>query len=125
MWLSAASLLAALLLSSASAAAQPPAARADSAAAAVDPYHDHWLARDKAAHFALSCAIIGFGYHLGRYEGSASRPGARNAAVGISLALGVAKEIRDATRKGNHFSLKDLAADIAGTACGALLFTQR
>jgi len=92
---------------------------------AADPYHDRWLARDKAAHFALSCAIIGFGYHLGRYEGSGSRNGARNAAVTVSLSLGIAKELRDSTKKGNHFSLKDLAADIAGTACGAILFTRK
>jgi putative lipoprotein len=92
---------------------------------ATDPYHDHWLGRDKAAHFALSCAIIGFGYHLGHTQNGNGQNGTRNATIGISLSLGAAKELWDSTKKGNHFSLKDLAADIAGTACGALLFTRK
>jgi len=109
-------------------AAQPTRPSAITAAAEstriADPYHDHWLARDKAAHFALSCAIIGFGYHLGHTENGNSKAAARNTAVSISLSLGVAKELWDSTKQGNHFSFKDLAADIAGTVFGALLFTR-
>ena len=86
---------------------------------------DRWLARDKTAHFALSCALVGFGYHLGTRETGARRPSARAATVSITLALGVAKEIRDGSRTNNRFSLKDLAADALGTACGIILFTRR
>ena len=99
--------------------------RAADSAHGADPHNDRWLARDKAAHFALSCAIIGFGYHLGHVEHGGTRPGTRNAAVAVSLSLGLAKELWDGTKEGNHFSLKDLAADIAGTACGAAVFTRK
>ncbi len=86
---------------------------------------DPWLARDKAAHFALSCAVVGFGYHLGHIEGGQGRRTARAAAAGIAVSLGALKEFRDGSSRANRFSLKDLAADLAGTACGILLFTRK
>ena len=86
---------------------------------------DRWLARDKTAHFALSCALVGFEYHLGTRENGAGRPAARNISVAVTVSLGVAKEAWDGTRNGNHFSWRDLAADILGTACGVILFTRR
>jgi uncharacterized protein YfiM (DUF2279 family) len=95
----------------------------DSAAAA--PSVDRWLARDKAAHFALSCAMVGFGYHLCHTEGEQEKAAARYTAAGAAISLGALKELRDGTKKGNWFSLKDLAADAAGIVCGVLLFTRR
>lgn len=86
---------------------------------------DRWLARDKAAHFSLSCALVGFGHHWATRESGASRPAARNCAAAITLSLGIAKEARDGSRKGNRFSWKDLTADVLGTACGIILFTRR
>jgi uncharacterized protein YfiM (DUF2279 family) len=68
---------------------------------------------------------VGLGYHLGRAGGGGSRASHRTAAVSVALSLGLIKELWDGRRPGNHFCTKDLAADIAGTACGALLFTRR
>ncbi|MDI6740001.1 MAG: DUF2279 domain-containing protein [Candidatus Edwardsbacteria bacterium] len=91
----------------------------------ADCHNDCWLARDKAAHFALSCALVGFGHHLATRESGFNRQSARRAVVSITLSLGIAKELWDGTKKDNHFSRKDLAADILGAACGALLFTRK
>ncbi|MCU0607554.1 MAG: DUF2279 domain-containing protein [Candidatus Edwardsbacteria bacterium] len=106
----------------ASLAAAQPAANGNGSA---PPARDRWLARDKAAHAALSFALVGLGYHLATRESGWGRSGARNATVAVTIALGVAKETRDGAARGGGFSTKDLAADLLGTACGALLFTRR
>jgi len=89
----------------------------------ADASPDPWMARDKVAHFAVSLAAVGFSNHLLGSEFGSSKSGARNKSVCFSLSLGVCKEIHDRTQKGNRFSLKDLAADILGTAVGLVLFT--
>lgn len=91
----------------------------------IAPHRDRWLARDKVAHAALSFALVGMGYHLATREAGCGRAAARNATVSLTIALGVAKETRDGTARGNRFSAKDLAADLLGTAVGAMLFTRR
>lgn len=84
---------------------------------------DRWLARDKASHLAVSAALVGFSYHLLRYERQEAGASSRNLAAGISLGWGLAKETRDASRSGNHFCFKDLAADLLGAGLGILIFT--
>ncbi len=86
-------------------------------------YNDRWLARDKVSHLALSAALVGFSYHLLRYEQQKPVASSRNLAAGISLGWGIAKETRDASRPGNHFCFKDLAADLLGAGLGMLIFT--
>ena len=86
-------------------------------------HHDRWLARDKASHLALSAALVGFSYHLLRYEQQERRATSRNLAAGISLGWGLAKETRDTSRPGNHFCFRDLAADLLGAGLGILIFT--
>ena len=87
------------------------------------PWRDPWLGRDKLAHAALSLALVGYGYHLARYEAGNGSGGARRLAVGVTLSLGLLKELADRGRPGNRFSCQDLAADLAGTAVGTALFT--
>ncbi|MBI5805532.1 hypothetical protein HZA73_05755 [candidate division TA06 bacterium] len=86
-------------------------------------HHDRWLARDKVSHLALSAALAGFSYHLLRYEQRETGAASRNLAAGISLGWGLAKETRDASRPGNHFCFRDLAADLLGAGLGILIFT--
>jgi uncharacterized protein YfiM (DUF2279 family) len=88
-------------------------------------YDDRWLARDKASHLALSAALVGFSYHLLRYEHHKQRTSSRNLAVGLSLGLGLAKETGDASRPGNHFSCRDLTADLLGAGLGIIIFTTK
>ncbi len=45
-------------------------------------------------------------------------------AVGITLGLGVSKEIYDSSRSKGAFSWKDLLADMAGIAAGLILANQ-
>jgi len=88
-------------------------------------FNDRWLARDKVSHLGVSAALVGFSYHLLRYERQNQRCSSRNAAVGLSLGMGLAKETRDASRPNNHFSYKDLTADLLGAALGILIFTTK
>lgn len=84
---------------------------------------DRWLARDKASHLAVSAALVGFTYHLLRYEQEKQIAASRNLSAGLSLSFGLAKEARDASRPNNHFSYKDLAADLLGAGLGMIIFT--
>ncbi len=82
---------------------------------------DLWLAKDKADHLVVSAFLVGFGYYAARKELHLSDPGSRNMGVGLSLSLGLLKEVRDQRRRGGFFSLKDLGADLAGIGLGYLL----
>lgn len=88
-------------------------------------FDDRWLARDKASHLAVSAALVGFTHHLLRYEQGNVRAASRNLSVGMSLGWGLAKEARDASRPNNHFSYKDLAADLLGAGLGMIIFTTK
>ncbi len=78
--------------------------------------HDPWWGRDKAQHLAgtyLVASAVDLG--LRQQTDGKSR---RAWSVGLSLSIGIAKELYDALRpRGSGFSWKDLAAD----ATGALL----
>jgi putative lipoprotein len=106
------------------ASATPSAAQTDG----VEPYRPSrlflssaeqggWLAADKELHFAGSMAVAASLRVEGRTEASA---------VGITVGLGLAKEIYDVAlkprRMGRGASWKDLAADLAGALAGIALF---
>lgn len=84
---------------------------------------DQWFGKDKLAHFAVSVASVGFTNHWLEFEASKPPNQARNAAIGFTFSLGLFKEMIDATKPDNHFSYKDLAADVLGVFCGSFLFT--
>ncbi len=87
-----------------------------------DEPSDRWFARDKLYHFTVSAAIQSVGHSVLRANGHAYRDAAWTAA-GVTLSVGVAKELWD-RRTGGAFSLKDLGADAAGTGAGAVLIRQ-
>lgn len=82
---------------------------------------DRWVAEDKLQHFAMSFAVTGMTYGGGRL--ALDPAPARAVAAGVTLSLGVGKELTDA-RRGGPFSVKDLAWDAAGVALG-FVFAQR
>lgn len=86
-------------------------------------HEDHWLARDKASHLALGFSLVGFGYHLARFEGRQGRGAARAASFGASAAVGLGKELWDRRRPRGRFSYKDLICDLAGAGLGMAIFT--
>jgi putative lipoprotein len=83
---------------------------------------DPWLGRDKLYHFVGSAALQGAGHALGRSAGLDYREAAWTAA-GLTLTAGVAKELYDRA-DGRFFSWRDLAADAAGGATGAVVVRQ-
>lgn len=83
------------------------------------PPEDPWLGRDKLYHFIGSAVLHGTGHAIGRGVGLEYRDAAW-AAAGLTLTVGVAKELYDRA-DGRFFSWRDLTADIAGSGTGALL----
>jgi putative lipoprotein len=83
---------------------------------------DPWLGRDKLYHFVGSALIQGAGHALGRVSGLDYREAAW-AAAGVTLAVGVGKELHDRA-DGRFFSWRDLAADVAGGGTGAVAARQ-
>ncbi len=83
---------------------------------------DPWFGRDKLYHFVGSAVIQGAGHALGRSVGLDYREAAWTAA-GITLTAGVAKELYDRA-DGRFFSWRDLTADAAGAAAGAVVVRQ-
>jgi len=79
---------------------------------------DSWIAEDKAQHFVMSFAVTGMSYGAARL--AVEPTPARSTAAGVTLLLGVGKEIFDA-RSGGWFRVKDLIWDAAGLALGYAL----
>ena len=84
-------------------------------------FSDSWVSRDKTHHFLTSALLSGTGYYFLREEQKYSNSIAQQGGFCFSLSLGLVKEIRDGLKPNNAFSVKDLIADILGTAVGILL----
>ncbi len=88
------------------------------------PIRDAWFAKDKAKHFLASAIIAGgVSRQLHRRIGRGAEP-SLYAGAGVSLSLGLAKEWSDKRKPGGLFSIKDLAADVLGTAAGVFILGQ-
>ncbi|HPC35946.1 MAG TPA: DUF2279 domain-containing protein [Candidatus Marinimicrobia bacterium] len=81
---------------------------------------DRWFAMDKLKHFSTSFYLTTtLFYGQNRIFDVKSDKANRNAA-GLTISLGVLKEIRDLNQKENYFSWRDLVVDILGV--GAAIF---
>jgi putative lipoprotein len=83
----------------------------------LQPQGDSWLGRDKAKHFGLSAVMAGAGAaaaNAGEMDDHQAFP----AVVGITLAIGAAKETYDLHYKPSGWSWKDLAWDLLGALAG-------
>ena len=82
---------------------------------------DEWFAMDKLKHFSTSFYLTTtLFYSQNRIFDLKTDQANRNAA-GLTISLGLLKEIRDLKQKENYFSWRDLVADILG-AGAAILF---
>jgi uncharacterized protein YfiM (DUF2279 family) len=81
--------------------------------------HDSWLGADKVKHFFLSAFIESVTYS-GLRLAHVDRGTALPVAAGLTMSLGVAKEVRDRATEG-LFSLGDLTWDAAGTGAAAVM----
>lgn len=81
---------------------------------------DSWFGIDKIKHFFISAFIESVSYSALQAAGANYRT-ARNGAIGVSAAVGVAREVHDRRTPGNRFSYKDLAWDALGIGAGAIV----
>jgi uncharacterized protein YfiM (DUF2279 family) len=81
---------------------------------------DKWFAFDKIQHFTTSLYLTTTVYYFQNREFRIAEKNSKTNSVCISLSLGIGKEIWDLHRD-NHFSVKDLIADMAGTLTGLII----
>jgi len=85
---------------------------------------DKWLAEDKAFHFASSAFITAGGFYFLHQEQNVERDKSLLLSAGVSLAIGIGKEIYDRGKSKHVASWKDLVADVAGIGLAILILKQ-
>ena len=83
---------------------------------------DSWFGIDKIKHFFMSAFIESVSYSVLQAANVKRRP-ALGAAIGVTAAIGVAREIHDKRTPGKWFSYQDLTWDALGIAAGAAMVT--
>lgn len=81
---------------------------------------DSWFGIDKIKHFFISAFIESVSYSA-LQAARVNHRTALNGAIGVSAAVGVARELHDKRTPGNRFSYKDLAWDALGIGAGAIV----
>ena len=84
---------------------------------------DNWFGPDKIKHFFMSAFIESVTYSALQAARVNHRP-ALGGAIGVTIAVGVGKEIHDKRTPGNIFSVRDLTWDVVGATAGAVLVSQ-
>ncbi len=82
---------------------------------------DQWISADKWSHYSFSVIMTAHNYYYLKEFTDFSRQKNQNLAIGISLSMGLSKEILDFQKRKSLFSWKDLVFDVAGTMTGLLL----
>lgn len=83
---------------------------------------DSWFGIDKVKHFFMSAFIESVSYSVLQAAHVKRRP-ALGTAIGVTAAIGVAREIHDKRMPGKWFSYQDLTWDALGIAAGATMLT--
>jgi putative lipoprotein len=81
---------------------------------------DSWFGIDKIKHFFISAFIESVSYSALQATG-VQRKSALTGAIGVTAALGVARELHDKRTPGNRFSYRDLTWDALGITAGAVM----
>jgi putative lipoprotein len=84
------------------------------------PHEDAWFGFDKIKHFFMSAFIESFTYSA-LQAAHVNHRTALDGAIGVTMAVGVAKEIHDKRTPGNIFSVRDLTWDAIGAGAGAVM----
>lgn len=84
-------------------------------------WSDSWFSRDKMHHCLASAFLTTAGYYFFRDESHWRGTQSLRGGIGISISLGLLKELRDGIAPGRAFSWKDLVADGAATVLGMVL----
>ena len=85
---------------------------------------DKLTASDKAQHFMGSLISTVLFYKIFQDPLEMEKSNSKYLAVGITMGLGISKEIYDNSRSKGAFSWKDLLADVAGITVGLILVNQ-
>jgi len=94
----------------------PPALHAQ---AKHSPSRDSWFGSDKLKHFLMSAFIESLTFS-GLQAAGAHRNASFAGAIGVTSVFGIGKEIHD-KRRGEPFSLHDIAWDAAGGGSAFLM----
>ena len=89
-------------------------------AAVAAPHQDAWFGVDKIKHFFISAFIESVTYSALQAAKVKHRP-ALGSAIGVTMAVGVGRELHDRRVPGNLFSIRDLTWDAIGTTAGAVM----
>jgi putative lipoprotein len=84
--------------------------------------HDSWFGIDKLKHFFMSAFIESLTYS-GLQAARANHRAAMGGAIGVTMAIGVGREIHDSRNPKNIFSFKDLTWDAIGVGAGTALLS--
>ncbi|MGH7603338.1 MAG: VanZ family protein [Gemmatimonadaceae bacterium] len=84
------------------------------------PHQDAWFGIDKLKHFFMSVFIESVTYSA-LQAAHVKHRSALGGAIGVTMAVGVGREIHDSRIPGNLFSVRDLTWDAVGAAAGAVL----
>jgi putative lipoprotein len=87
-------------------------------------FSDKLTTPDKAQHFMGSLIFTVLFYKIFQDPLEIHKSNSKYLAVGITLGLGVSKELYDSSRSKGAFSWKDLLADVAGITVGLILVNQ-
>jgi len=90
--------------------------------AVAAPHQDAWFGVDKLKHFFMSAFIESVTYSALQAAKVRHRP-ALGGAIGVTMAIGVGRELHDRRIPGNLFSVRDLTWDALGATAGAVLLT--
>jgi putative lipoprotein len=86
-------------------------------------HQDAWFGIDKIKHFFMSAFIESVAYSALQAARVNHRP-ALGGAIGVTMAVGISREIHDKRTPGNIFSVRDLTWDAVGATAGAVLLSQ-
>lgn len=89
----------------------------------VAPHSDAWFGIDKIKHFFMSAFIESVTYSA-LQAARVNHRAALGSAIGVTMAIGVSREIHDKRTPGNIFSIRDLTWDAVGATAGAVLLSQ-
>lgn len=86
------------------------------------PHEDAWFGIDKIKHFFMSAFIESVTYSA-LQAARVNHRAALGGAIGVTMAVGVGRELHDRRVPGNIFSIRDLTWDAIGTTAGAVLLS--
>ena len=86
---------------------------------------DKWFSVDKLHHFSYSLSISTILFHVRYCQNGWSYEPARNLAIGVTISLGVLKELHDWKVRHIYMSYKDIVAVILGVTVAYVLLLTR